>query len=569
MTSSSNQNLLRKFEKRIDSVKNADFDSLQQSLLNFWAFFNNEPTLRQIRENLVNQFPNISDKVTQIFYSRGSIKIKELSGLESIAIACEVLYSITQVESDRIRGILQASVYPTEFSIIEYRTQSAIDEKSSKIFKDWYLDKFSYYVEEQLENAESTSKQQDITQDKAQIVESIRASVINNSDNDSSDDLTNLILTLPQRLWLKTVYAKIKNGEAVNIRAIKIELKDKLPSDFNPSEIRGAFLRKDKITILGIALIEPESEIVQNTNTILNTVRKILEKNPEIERISAQEISNLSGLPEKDVAYIFEDLAFLGMFHQTGTSYGIRGWASINITDRGFDEYLQFKSIQQIIDSLIEQKQQSKVALQNSMQIETPEQRRFRLLKIIYDLAEGNPFTEISYGDIHQESQMETDSMIGILQYLEQRDLIKMHLHKLQITAFGIDEIERTKNHPENPTSYFPANIYNTFNAPVTGVLQGQNNIQHNTQNLNANFTIAIEKLLALVENSSLTPLEKIKTKSNIQTIRDLAETEKSPEIIEEANSRIEAVKDVISMTADMTSLGMVLIQILQAAFVR
>ena len=108
-----------------------------------------------------------------------------------------------------------------------------------------------------------------------------------------------------------------------------------------------------------------------------------------------------------------------------------------------------------------------------------------------------------------------------------------------------------------------------TFNAPVYGGVQvgGHNNTQTNNVNVGSDFTDAINKLLDLVEASSLNPVQKINTKSDIKAIQELAALEKSPEVVEEANSKIEAVKEVISMTADMTSLGMVLIQILQAAF--
>jgi hypothetical protein len=107
------------------------------------------------------------------------------------------------------------------------------------------------------------------------------------------------------------------------------------------------------------------------------------------------------------------------------------------------------------------------------------------------------------------------------------------------------------------------------FNAPIYGGVQvgGIKNTQTNTVNVSSDFTDAIKKLLDLVESSSLTPVQKIKTKSDIQTIQELAALEKSPEVIEAANSKIEAVKEVISMTADMTSLGMTIIPIIQAVF--
>ncbi|MEJ7862396.1 MAG: hypothetical protein WKF90_12270 [Pyrinomonadaceae bacterium] len=107
----------------------------------------------------------------------------------------------------------------------------------------------------------------------------------------------------------------------------------------------------------------------------------------------------------------------------------------------------------------------------------------------------------------------------------------------------------------------FTGNVYGGV------MIDGKNNTQTNTVNVNSDFTEAIDKLLNLIENSSLNPIQKIETKSNVQIIKQLAVLDKSPEVLEVATSKIEAVKEVISMTADMTSLGMVLVPILQAAF--
>jgi uncharacterized protein YjbI with pentapeptide repeats len=204
----------------------------------------------------------------------------------------------------------------------------------------------------------------------------------------------------------------------------------------------------------------------------------------------------------------------------------------------------------------------------NKTEQETPEERRFRVLKTIYDLAEGNQSEIILYQTIESETGIGPREITGILQYLEQRNLIHMGGEWAQITSSGIDQIETARNHPEKPTSHFPANIYNNiFNAPVTGIQQGQNNIQNNTVNLNTDFTKAIEQLLDLIEKSSLNQVNKIKIKSDVQVIEQLASLEQTPEVLEAANSKIDAVKEVISMTADMTSLGMILLQIIQRAF--
>lgn len=154
MNTSSIQSLRQKFERRINSLKEADFESLSQLLAQFWVFFNKEPILLQIRENLTNQFPNLSEKVYQVFHSPSN-RSKDESEKESVAIAFEVLFSLSETEKNSFRGKLQASVSPTVFGVGEFKNQAEIDERYTRVFKSVYLDKFYYYVEEQLEEIES------------------------------------------------------------------------------------------------------------------------------------------------------------------------------------------------------------------------------------------------------------------------------------------------------------------------------------------------------------------------------------------------------------------------------
>jgi hypothetical protein len=113
-------------------------------------------------------------------------------------------------------------------------------------------------------------------------------------------------------------------------------------------------------------------------------------------------------------------------------------------------------------------------------------------------------------------------------------------------------------------------NINNFNDSFISGLLIGGRNItQNNIQNINPDFIKATDDLLALIENSSLNGLQKINAKSDVQIIKDLADLERTPEVLEIANSKIEAIKEVLSMTADMTSMGLTLLPILQAMFGR
>lgn len=106
-------------------------------------------------------------------------------------------------------------------------------------------------------------------------------------------------------------------------------------------------------------------------------------------------------------------------------------------------------------------------------------------------------------------------------------------------------------------------NIY----GPNLGPIQqgGQGNTQNVT--INVKFEEKIKELFALVENSSLTPVQKLKAVNDLRAVHELSRLETTPEVQEEARGRIEGVTSVISLSADLVSLGMPIIQIIRAFF--
>jgi len=54
--------------------------------------------------------------------------------------------------------------------------------------------------------------------------------------------------------------------------------------------------------------------------------------------------------------------------------------------------------------------------------------------------------------------------------------------------------------------------------------------------------------------------MQKITTESHLQTIQKLTRIEITPEVSQEVESRIVAVKDTLSTTADLVSLGQVIL---------
>ena len=173
----------------------------------------------------------------------------------------------------------------------------------------------------------------------------------------------------PQRIWLESVYSKTKQGQAIDRRSLIIELRGKLPKGFDPTEIHPKLLRDQgtAITLLGIALIDPASDLVLKTNAVLEAIRTILAKNPTKQEIDVYEVLRVikplkgkidlieaedTGINEIEVAEIFEQLSWLGTLHSSGTNYGIKGWRSIRIEDQVFEKYLEYETIEEMLEML-------------------------------------------------------------------------------------------------------------------------------------------------------------------------------------------------------------------------
>src|ERR1051325_5406376 len=161
-------------------------------------------------------------------------------------------------------------------------------------------------------------------------------------------------LTEAQKIWLRGLYSHLSKGEQIDTRSLKIELLNQLPEYFNPSEIDSRLLRGDaNITIIGIGLIDPENKLVKKTNEVLRGIRELLLQNPKTERINVQDISKSTGVAEDQVAVVFEKLSYVGLFHDSGTSYGPVGWGSINISERAFDGFIKYENVEQMVRSIV------------------------------------------------------------------------------------------------------------------------------------------------------------------------------------------------------------------------
>jgi hypothetical protein len=180
------------------------------------------------------------------------------------------------------------------------------------------------------------------------------------NDAEADDSLQQGKFSEEQLLWLSTALRHSPDGEQIDTRNVLIELLGKISDDFDPRTIDSHFATSgNKITVLGRYLIDPNDQLVQKANKVALAVRDILRTDTTRNVVTAQELAATTGLPESEVAWTLQLMSGNsggGYFHKSGTSYGPRGWATININeDDVFENYVKFQGIEKLVKRHLKQ----------------------------------------------------------------------------------------------------------------------------------------------------------------------------------------------------------------------
>lgn len=135
---------------------------------------------------------------------------------------------------------------------------------------------------------------------------------------------------------------------------MKIRLWDKLPSDFNPKEINWKLIHDNRLTLIGMWHVDPNSPIFSHISKTIEVTRDLIMKNPEIKEVTAKEISELVGITEREaeIALILVcDLPgfFGGWSRKDG--YGCQQ-ATFSHDDSAYDRFLRFENLEREMEEL-------------------------------------------------------------------------------------------------------------------------------------------------------------------------------------------------------------------------
>lgn len=167
------------------------------------------------------------------------------------------------------------------------------------------------------------------------------------------DNLPKIIVSDYEKKWLEAVYEKILNNEEFEYRTLLNSLGSIIPNDFDPKEMSTLLLRNGiELTLLGIWLIDENSKILSNFESIAYFIRDVLTSRSNVSTISSQEITeSFPGLNTKDVYLVFKLLAQLPSF-STGTSNNndLSECRIMVDDDQVYQQYRKFNGVKNIIE---------------------------------------------------------------------------------------------------------------------------------------------------------------------------------------------------------------------------
>lgn len=198
------------------------------------------------------------------------------------------------------------------------------------------------------------------------------------------------------------------------------------------------------------------------------------------------------------------------------------------------------------------------------------ESEEFEVLKWIYDKADGKRDVDVELNKLLEENEkFSEDELIKISDYLEGEGFVELPYDIgliVVLTHKGIKEIKNPTSSMNQSSTLLTQHFHNQVaNAGDNyGAIQqqkgGSNNTQINSSSDTANLDRKIDELITAIKGSVLSDVQKITTESHLQTIQKLTRIDITAEVSQEVESRIVAVKDVLSTSADLVSLGQIIL---------
>lgn len=158
-------------------------------------------------------------------------------------------------------------------------------------------------------------------------------------------------LSNAEKLWLNELLKL--NFSNVDVKSLKVKLWKRLPENFDPIAIDGRLIRDNRLTLIGLWHVDPKHPMFSHASKTIETIRDLIVKNPDINRIKAKEIAHLVGITEREteiaLMLIYDLRGFFGSASASNTRKGFQE-VGFSQNDSAYDEFLKFENLEQKIE---------------------------------------------------------------------------------------------------------------------------------------------------------------------------------------------------------------------------
>ncbi len=154
-----------------------------------------------------------------------------------------------------------------------------------------------------------------------------------------------------EKLWLTEIMKA--DFSPIDVRCMKIKLFKELPEDFDVKSIDWMLVRDNRLTLLGLWHVNPDSPIFTHVSKTIKATKELIMKDPSIKEVTAKQIAGLVGITEQqaEIAILLvHDLP--GFFGGGGQTKGHPGWRVANFSqdDSAYDKFVRFKNLEQSME---------------------------------------------------------------------------------------------------------------------------------------------------------------------------------------------------------------------------
>ncbi len=148
-------------------------------------------------------------------------------------------------------------------------------------------------------------------------------------------------LSKDQEIWLNELYKYIKKYESPNYRKIKIDLIEKISHKFKPQSIDRRLIRWNAdLTLLGVWTIDPESQLIKDSEKLLYAIKEIVYNNPTDYSISIDVIKKATNFSKEQIKIL------LNLINSISNFWSSFGGDTLDIQNDAFEKIIAFKGLE-------------------------------------------------------------------------------------------------------------------------------------------------------------------------------------------------------------------------------